>query len=81
MSKSNTQPETASRNGQNHAAAVIKPEQPTGAIEQAIALRDGLRDAANKATELIRALQHDKKHARQLRTALASLREIQKLEI
>jgi hypothetical protein len=81
VSKANNEPEAVSRNGQNHAAATAKPEQPSGAIEQAIALRDVLRDAANKANELIRTLQHDKKQARHLRTALASLREIQQLEI
>ena len=57
------------------------PSRPSGAIEQAIALRDVLRDAASKATELIRTLQNDKKQSRQLRSALASLREIQQLEI
>ena len=78
--KSNQQPETVSRNGQSHTAEA-NPEQPTGAIEQAVALRDTLRDAANKASELIRSLQHEKKQTRQLRSALASLREIQKLGI
>jgi hypothetical protein len=78
--KSNHQSEPASQNGQSHADKV-KPEQPFGAIEQAVALRDLLRDTTNKATELIRVLQSEKKQARQLRSALASLREFQKLEI
>jgi hypothetical protein len=80
MPKSNRHPEPADQNGQDHAATAA-PEQPSGATEQAIALRDALRDATNKATELIRALQNEKKQARQLRSALASLREFQKLEI
>jgi hypothetical protein len=79
--KPDNEPETTGRNGQSHAAAAVKPEQPSGAIAQAVSLRDTLRDATNKANELIRVLQHDKKQGRQLRTALASLREIQQLEI
>ena len=80
MSEPHRKSESASRNGKP-AAASPPAEEPAGAIEQAVALRDLLRDAANKATSLIRTLQHDKKQGRQLRSALASLREIQKLEV
>ena len=59
MSEPHRKSEPATRNGKP-AATPPPAEEPGGAIEQAVALRDVLRDAANKATGLIRTLQHDK---------------------
>lgn len=56
-------------------------EAPAELVQQAIALRDVLRDAAAKAAELVKAIQQDRKQARQLKTALASLRELKSLEV
>jgi hypothetical protein len=56
-------------------------KEPAAAIEQAVALRSLLQNAAHQAGELIRTLQQDRKQSRQLRTALASLRQLQSLDV
>lgn len=47
-------------------------------VEQAIALRDVLRNAARQAGDLARALRHQKRQARIFESTLASLKELQK---
>lgn len=73
----------ASQNGHSHkpAAEQSPPEEPGSALAQAIALRDALREAAGKAGELIQTLKRERKQSKLLKTTLASLREIQSLEV
>ncbi len=68
-------------NGNGHARSATDTGQTSGAIEQVIALRTTLREAATQATELMRLLKAEKRQTRQLRTALSSLRELQPLEL
>ncbi|MCE9605495.1 MAG: hypothetical protein K8U03_11420 [Planctomycetia bacterium] len=62
-----------------------KPEKParkspaTSTIEQAMALRDTLRNVARQAGELARSLKQQKRQARIVATTLASLNELQKV--
>ena len=55
--------------------------EPLSTLEQAAALRDVLREAAGKAGDLVRTLQRDRKQAKALRTTLASLRQMETLEV
>ena len=50
-------------------------------LEHAVALRDSLRQATSKANDLVRALKHDRKQSKALRSTLASLRQIETLEV
>jgi len=65
--------------GNGHARSEPDNGQTSGAIEQVIALRTTLREAAVQATELVRTLKAEKRQTRQLRSALSSLRELQPL--
>ncbi len=73
----------APQNGRSRkpSAAQSTPEEPGTALQQAVALRDALREAASKAGELIRTLRREKKQSKLLKSTLASLREIQSLEV
>jgi hypothetical protein len=48
-----------------------------GPIEQALALRDSLRESINKANELIRTLKRQRQHSKLVATTLASLKQLQ----
>lgn len=48
-------------------------------IEQALALRNTLRNVARQAGELARSLKQQKRQARIVATTLASLKELQKV--
>ena len=48
-----------------------------GPIEQALALRDSLRDSVNKTNELIRSLKRHRQQSRLVATTLASLKQLQ----
>ena len=52
-----------------------------GALEQATALRIALRDAVNKTSELIRTLKREQKQSKLVRSTLASLKQIQAVEV
>ena len=56
---------------------LLRPAVST--IEQAIALRDALRGAAQQAGELARSLKQHKRQTRIMATTLASLKELQKV--
>ena len=64
-----------------HARSEPDSGQATSAIEQVIALRTTLREAAVQATELVRLLKAEKRQTRQLRSALSSLKELQPMEV
>jgi hypothetical protein len=49
----------------------------TGAIEQAVALRDALRASVAKTNELIRSLKRQRQQSRLVQTTLASLKQLQ----
>lgn len=51
-----------------------------GPIEQAIELRDRLRDAANQTNELVRSLKRQKKNSQLVQSTLASLKQLQTLD-
>lgn len=52
------------------------PEEAS-VIEQALALRSTLRDTLGKVNNLVRAIKHQKKQERLLRSTLSSLRQLQ----
>jgi hypothetical protein len=56
-------------------------DSPAGALEQATALRTTLRNAVNETTELIRALKREQKQSKLVRSTLASLRQIQTVDV
>jgi hypothetical protein len=58
-------------------ATAVEQAEPTTSLDQAIELRNTLRDAASKTAELIRTLKREKKQAKLVKSALASLRELQ----
>ena len=60
-----------------------QPEQesPVSSLDQAVALRDALRDAVNQTTVLITALKRERKQSKLVRSTLASLKQIQAVEV
>jgi hypothetical protein len=66
---------TANGNGQPDAAG------STDLIEQAEALRNTLRTAAAQVGDLIAALKQQKKATRSVQTALATLRQLEKVAL
>jgi hypothetical protein len=48
-----------------------------GPIEQAVAMRDSLRESVAKANELIRTLKRQRQQSRLVATTLASLKQLQ----
>jgi hypothetical protein len=84
MAKPKPKPTQEQEDGLDEDAKVRQDEKQSsrfGAVEQAEALQAALREAASQAGELVRILRRDKRQARQLQTALASLREIQAIEV
>ncbi len=69
----------ASGNGRScqQTSAPAAPDVAATALEQAVELQAALRGAATKTAELIRTLKREKKQSRLVKSALASLREIQ----
>ena len=65
----------ANGNGQPDAAG------STDLIEQAEALRSTLRTATTQVGDLIAALKHQKKATRSVQTALATLRQLEKVAL
>jgi hypothetical protein len=70
--------------GNGRAVTTARPthqETTAGALEQATALRTTLRDAVNKTSELIRTLKREQKQSRLVRSTLASLKQIQAVDV
>jgi hypothetical protein len=70
--------------GNGRVATTVAPthqETTAGTLEQATALRTVLREAVNKTSELIRALKRDQKQSRLVRSTLASLKQIQAVDV
>ena len=69
----------AETNGAARRTRVRKAGRPVNAttIEQAIALRDALRESVNKTNELIRSLKRQKQQSRLVASTLASLKQLQ----
>lgn len=74
-------PGTAGNGRAGTTAGPTQQESTAGALEQATALRSALRDAVNKTTELIRTLKREQKQSRLVRSTLASLKQIQAVEV
>ena len=62
-------------------AGQTQRESTAGALEQATALRSALRDAVNKTSELIRTLKREQKQSKLVRSTLASLKQIQTVDV
>ena len=76
-----TQPKT---NGNGHKPTSPAPATETDStspIEQAEALRDSLKDALGKTRDLIRSLKAQKKTSRIVESTLASLRQLQAVDL
>jgi hypothetical protein len=56
-----------------------KPGKLSMPLDQAIALRDSLRNAASAAQQLVRSLKQQKRESRIVATTLASLKQLQKV--
>jgi hypothetical protein len=59
------------------AAPLSVPEKEPSVTDQAITIRNGLRDMLVQVNRLVRAIKRQKKQERFLRSTLASLRELQ----
>jgi hypothetical protein len=71
-------------NGNGHKRAVptaASEAETTSPIEQAEALRDSLKDALDKTRDLIRTLKRQKKQSRIVESTLASLRQLQTVDL
>jgi hypothetical protein len=77
MSASKTNP---NGNGRTAQAAATEAEVASP-VEQAEALRDSLSDALSKTRELIRSLKRQKKQSRIVESTLASLRQLQTVDL
>lgn len=66
-------------NGSNGQAAVVS--DTADLIEQAETLRSTLRTAAGQASDLIAALKQQKKTARSVQSALATLRQLDRVAL
>ena len=70
--------ETGSANGSPSTnGAAEQTEEQYSSLDEAVALRDLLRDATAKASVLVRSLKRDGKQAKLVRSTLASLRRLQ----
>lgn len=74
-------PDTTGNGRATTAAGDTRQEGTASALEQATALRTSLRDAVNKASELIRTLKREQKQSKLVRSTLASLKQIQAVEV
>lgn len=76
-----TEPKT-NGNGRKPASPTPAPEAGSNSpIEQAEALRDSLKDALDKTRELVRTLKRQKKQSRIVESTLASLRQLQTVDL
>ena len=73
--------ESHNRNGNNpnHQTVSAEPVSADGLIQQAEELKHTLRDALEKTGTLITALKRQKKNAKTMQSALASLRQLESL--
>ena len=77
-----TEPDNTKGNGRKAAAPTPVPETDNSSpVEQAEALRDSLKEALGKTRELIRALKRQKKQTRAVESTLASLRQLQNVDL
>jgi hypothetical protein len=74
-------PDTAGNGRPATTAGQTHQESTAGALEQATALRTTLRDAVNKTSELIRALKREQKQSKLVRSTLASLKQLQAVDV
>jgi hypothetical protein len=79
MAKAPSYGKETSGNGRplRNTTAPSEQDVPVTALEQAVELQAVLRGAATKTAELIRTLKREKKQSRLVKSALASLRELQ----
>jgi uncharacterized membrane protein len=78
MPKKSDQPTQPHGNGNGNATAST-PQASGGeadAIEQATALRDVLREAASQTSQLLRQLKAERRQNKQIKGALASLKQL-----
>ena len=71
-------------NGNGHKSAVsttASEAETSSPIEQAEALRDSLKDALDKTRDLVRVLKRQKKASRIVESTLASLRQLQTVDL
>ena len=61
--------------------AVASEGESISPIEQAEALRDSLKDALDKTRDLVRVLKRQKKQSRIVESTLASLRQLQTVDL
>jgi hypothetical protein len=83
MSESNNR-STGNTNGNGHKSAVptaASEAETSSPIEQAEALRDSLKDALDKTRDLVRVLKRQKKASRIVESTLASLRQLQTVDL
>jgi len=76
-SKNNQTNGNSKHNGQSAA----ETNSTTPLIEQAETLRDSLQDALSQTRELVSALKRQKKQSRLMKSTLASLRQLQTVDV
>ena len=77
MSKTNH----ANGNGKHNGEAATETNGTTSLIEQAETLRDSLQESLSQTRELITALKRQKKQSRLMKSTLASLRQLQTVDV
>ena len=79
MSETNTKTNGNGRKSNSQTAA--NEADSSSPIEQAEALRDSLKDALDKTRELVRSLKAQRKASRIVESTLASLRQLQTVDL
>ena len=68
-------------NGKHNGDSAPESNGNTSLIEQAETLRDSLQESLSQSRELIAALKRQKKQSRLMKSTLASLRQLQTVEV
>jgi DNA polymerase III sliding clamp (beta) subunit (PCNA family) len=76
-----TEPQTNGNGQKADVPALATETDSTSPIEQAEALRDSLKEALDKTRELVRTLKRQKKTSRIVESTLASLRQLQTVDL
>ena len=68
-------------NGKHNGDSAAETNGTTSLIEQAETLRDSLQESLSQSRELIAALKRQKKQSRLMKSTLASLRQLQTVDV
>ena len=72
---------SSNKNGKAAQNSAVENTSVDALIAQAIAVKESLRDAQTKTSALITALKQHRKHSKLVRSTLASLRQLQSVDV